>query len=168
MPFSCAEGQHHPGGRAVRRHPDPDAVLPQGDQRDRRVYINLHVVEVRRRDSLVAACVYPVAEGMEIITNSKKVQQARKITLELILSTHKKECLSSVRSDSYELQKLCHDFKVDDEHRYDGNNPEWPKDDSAVHMVTGDISAGNPLPPLRRGLRQMAGHRRHRPERARL
>ena len=96
------------------------------------------VVEVKGARSLVAACVYPVAEGMEIITNSKKVQQARKITLELILSTHKKECLSCVRSGNCELQKLCHDFKVDDEHRYDGNNPEWPKDDSAVHMVRDD------------------------------
>lgn len=96
------------------------------------------VVEVKGARSLVAACVYPVAEGMEIITNSKKVQQSRKITLELILSTHKKECLSCVRSGNCELQKLCHDFKVDDEHRYDGNNPEWPKDDSAVHMVRDD------------------------------
>ena len=43
-----------------------------------------------------------------------------------------------MRSGNCELQKLCHDFKVDDEHRYDGNNPEWPKDDSAVHMVRDD------------------------------
>ena len=96
------------------------------------------VVEVKCAKSLVAACVYPVNEGMEILTHSKKVYASRKITLELILSTHKKECLSCVRSGNCELQKLCHDFKVEDEHRYEGSNPEWPKDDSAVHMVRDD------------------------------
>ena len=96
------------------------------------------VVEVKGAKSLVAACVYPVNEGMEILTHSKKVYASRKITLELILSTHKKECLSCVRSGNCELQKLCHDFKVEDEHRYEGSNPEWPKDDSAVHMVRDD------------------------------
>ena len=96
------------------------------------------VVEVKGAKSLVAACVYPVNEGMEILTHSKKVYASRKITLELILSTHKKECLSCVRSGNCELQKLCHDFKVEDEHRYEGSNPEWPKDDSAIHMVRDD------------------------------
>ena len=96
------------------------------------------VVEVKGAKSLVAACVYPVNEGMEILTHSKKVYASRKITLELILSTHKKECLSCVRSGNCELQKLCHDFKVEDEHRYEGSNPEWPKDGSAVHMVRDD------------------------------
>ena len=96
------------------------------------------VVEVKGAKSLVAACVYPVNEGMEILTHSQKVYASRKITLELILSTHKKECLSCVRSGNCELQKLCHDFKVEDEHRYEGSNPEWPKDDSAVHMVRDD------------------------------
>lgn len=96
------------------------------------------VVEVKGAKSLVAACVYPVNEGMEILTHSKKVYASRKITLELILSTHKKKCLSCVRSGNCELQKLCHDFKVEDEHRYEGSNPEWPKDDSAVHMVRDD------------------------------
>ncbi|MEM1484525.1 NADH-dependent [FeFe] hydrogenase, group A6 [Oscillospiraceae bacterium PP1C4] len=96
------------------------------------------VVEVKGARSLVAACVYPVAEGMEVVTNSPKVFESRKITLELILSTHKKECLSCIRSDNCELQKLCHDFKVEDEHRYDGSNPSYPVDDSAVHMFRDD------------------------------
>lgn len=96
------------------------------------------VVEVKGAKTLISACVYPVAEGMEVITHSKKIYASRKITLELILSTHKKECLSCVRSGNCELQKLCHDFKVDDEHRYDGMNYEYPKDDSSVHMVRDD------------------------------
>ncbi|MBE6906999.1 NADH-dependent [FeFe] hydrogenase, group A6 [Marasmitruncus massiliensis] len=96
------------------------------------------VVEVKGARSLVSACVYPVAEGMEIVTNSDRVFTARKLSLELILSTHKKECLSCVRSDNCELQKLCHDFKVDDENKYAGSNPTYPVDDSAVHMFRDD------------------------------
>ena len=81
------------------------------------------VVEVKGARTLVTACVYPVSEGMEITTNSQKVFEARKTTLELILSTHKKECLTCVRADNCELQKLCHDFKVDDQDKYAGINP---------------------------------------------
>ena len=96
------------------------------------------VVEVKGAKTLVTACVYPVNEGMEVFTNTKRVLDARKTTLELILSTHKRECLSCIRSDNCELQQLCHDFKVDDEHAYDGANPTYPVDDSAVHMVRDD------------------------------
>lgn len=96
------------------------------------------VVEVKGARSLVSACVYPVAEGMEVTTNSKRVFDARKTSLELILSTHKKECLSCIRSDNCELQKLCHDFKVEDENRYEGYNPTYSVDDSAVHMFRDD------------------------------
>jgi len=92
------------------------------------------VVEVKGARTLMAACVQPVAEGMEIVTNSPKVFESRKTTLELILSTHKKECLSCVRSDNCELQKLCHIFRVDDENKYAGYTPSKPLDDSAIHL----------------------------------
>jgi len=96
------------------------------------------VVEVKGARTLVAACVFPVSEGMEVQTSSPAVLNARKLTLELILSTHKRECLSCVRSGNCELQKLCKDFKVDDEARFDGGNPEYPVDDTAVHMRRDD------------------------------
>lgn len=93
------------------------------------------VVEVKGARSLVAACVYPVNEGMEIITNSERVMNSRKLTLELILSTHNKKCLSCVRSGNCELQDLCKELGVDDEHRFDGENMEYDIDASAPHMV---------------------------------
>ena len=93
------------------------------------------VVEVKGARNLVTACVFPVAEGMEIQTNSLKVQQARKLTLELILSTHDRRCLSCVRSGSCELQKLCQEFGVDEEYRFDGSNPAQKYDDTAIHLV---------------------------------
>ena len=92
------------------------------------------VVEVKGVKTLVAACVHPVSEGIEIVTDSPKVFSARKTTLELILSTHKKECLTCIRSDNCELQNLCHVFKIEDENYYEGYMPSRTIDDSAVHM----------------------------------
>ena len=91
------------------------------------------VVEVKGARSLVAACVYPINEGMEVFTNSPKVVESRRTTLELILSNHKKECLSCVRSGNCELQTLCNEYGVDESH-YEGENPAVEIDDSAVHM----------------------------------
>ncbi len=92
------------------------------------------VVEVKGARSLVASCVFPVNEGMEIRTNSPKVIEARKTTLELILSTHKKECLSCVRSQNCELQKLCKDYGIEDADAYKGAVVNYDIDRSATHM----------------------------------
>ncbi|MBQ3093741.1 MAG: iron hydrogenase small subunit [Clostridia bacterium] len=93
------------------------------------------VVEATGARGLVTACVYPVAEGMEIQTNTEKVRKARKTTLELILSTHEKKCLSCVRSTNCELQKLCRDYGVEDNGLYDGFRPQYELDESAPHLV---------------------------------
>lgn len=93
------------------------------------------MVEVKGARSLVTACVYPVNEGMEIFTNTERVRKSRKTTLELILSTHDRKCLSCVRSGTCELQQLCKEFGVDDETRFDGANPVHEYDDSAIHMI---------------------------------
>ena len=84
---------------------------------------------------LVTACVYPVAEGMEVQTNTAKVQQARRTTLELILSTHEKKCLSCVRSGDCELQKMCRDYGIEDADRYEGFRPHYELDTSTAHLV---------------------------------
>ena len=93
------------------------------------------MVEVKGARSLVTACVYPVNEGMEIFTNTERVRKSRKTTLELILSTHDRKCLSCVRSGTCELQQLCKELDVDDEGRFDGANPVHEYDDSAIHMI---------------------------------
>lgn len=92
------------------------------------------VVEVKGARSLVAACVYPVNEGMEIFTNTPAVRKSRKTTLELILSNHDRKCLSCVRSGSCELQKLCNEYGVD-ESKYAGVITPSEIDDSAAHLV---------------------------------
>ena len=65
------------------------------------------VVEVKGARSLVAACVYPVSEGLEVSTNSLKVQKSRRTTLELILSNHDRRCPVS-------YTHLLEGFAVDD------------------------------------------------------
>lgn len=92
------------------------------------------VVEVKGARSLVASCVYPVNEGMEVFTNTPKVLNSRRKTLELILSNHDRKCLSCVRSGNCELQKLCKDLKVEDENLYEGQRNEYEIDNSAAHM----------------------------------
>ena len=92
------------------------------------------VVEATGARGLVTACVYPVAEGMEIKTNTEKVQKARKTTLELVLSTHDKKCLSCVRSTNCELQKLCREYGVE-ESSFEGYKPQYEIDDSTPHLV---------------------------------
>ncbi|MDE7363789.1 MAG: [FeFe] hydrogenase, group A [Ruminococcus sp.] len=83
---------------------------------------------------LVAGCVYPCSNNMEILTASPKVIESRKKTLELILSTHDRKCLSCVRSGNCELQKLCKDYGIDDASKYDGVKNEYEIDDTAAHM----------------------------------
>ena len=83
---------------------------------------------------LVAGCVYPCTDNMEILTASPKVIESRKRTLELILSTHDRKCLSCVRSGNCELQKLCKDYGIEDASVYDGAKPEYEIDNSAAHM----------------------------------
>ena len=93
------------------------------------------VVEEKGAKTLVTACVYPINEGMEVWTNTPKVVESRKKTLQLLLSNHRKECLSCVRSGNCELQQLCRDLGVTDEHKYDGEMLESEIDTSAAHMI---------------------------------
>lgn len=92
------------------------------------------VVEVKGARSLVAACVYPVSEGMEVITNSKKVLDSRRTTVELLLSDHKKECLYCVRSGNCELQDLSTELGCETG-KYSGETNEYDLDFSTPYLV---------------------------------
>ena len=93
------------------------------------------VVEVKGARSLVAACVYPVNEGMEVYTNTPKVIESRKMTLEMLLSVHNKSCLTCKRSNNCELQTLCQELGVEDSTSYEGAMPDSIYDDSTYHLV---------------------------------
>lgn len=93
------------------------------------------VVEVKGARSLMAACAHPASDGMEIYTNTPKVLESRKTTLQLLLSVHNRSCLSCVRSGTCELQALCRDLGVDREDAFDGDMPASVYDDSTAHMI---------------------------------
>lgn len=92
------------------------------------------VVEVKGKRGLIASCVYPVEEGMEVFTNTPKVRASRKTTIELILSTHHKKCLSCVRGNNCELQKLAFDYGVDED-RFKAEEPIYEIDDNSPYIV---------------------------------
>ncbi len=76
------------------------------------------LVEIEGVRNLAASCNYPVREGLEIYTHSKRALEGRKNSIALIMSNHSKECLSCNRNQRCELQTLTSDLSV---RRYDFN-----------------------------------------------
>lgn len=93
------------------------------------------VVEVKGARSLVASCVYPINPNMEVWTNTPKVIESRRKTLQLLLSNHDRKCLSCVRSGNCELQQLCKELGVEAEGFFDGEKTPSTIDYSAAHMI---------------------------------
>ena len=69
-------------------------------------------VEGAEGDGLVPSCSYPVAEGMRIFTNSRKVINARRTLLELLLSNHPDDCLYCQKSRDCRLRTLAEEYVV--------------------------------------------------------
>ena len=92
------------------------------------------LVEIKGARALQAACVYPVAEGNEILTASPAVKEARRVDLELLLSNHKKDCLTCIRSTNCELQTLARELNVSDI-PYEGEMCDAPIDDSSTSLI---------------------------------
>lgn len=61
------------------------------------------LVEATGARGLVASCVYPVAEGMEITISSPKATAARRTSVELLLSNHNKNCQQCDKNGKCEL-----------------------------------------------------------------
>ena len=61
------------------------------------------LVEVKGARGLVASCVYPVNEGMEIIISSPKAVEARRASVELLLSNHNINCQQCDKNGKCEL-----------------------------------------------------------------
>lgn len=64
------------------------------------------LVEVKGARGLVASCVYPVSEGMEITISSQKAIEARRTSVELLLSNHHKNCLQCDKNGRCELLEV--------------------------------------------------------------
>lgn len=61
------------------------------------------LVEATGARGLVASCVYPVSEGMEITISSPKAVAARRASVELLLSNHSTDCQQCDKNEYCEL-----------------------------------------------------------------
>jgi iron-only hydrogenase group A len=72
------------------------------------------LVEIEGAKTLVASCAMPAAEGMKVKTNTRRVRQARRTVVELLLSEHDGDCQTCSRSDDCELQSLARELGIKD------------------------------------------------------
>lgn len=72
------------------------------------------VVEVEGKRKLVTSCNNVVEEGMVLYTNSRKVRNHRRKTVELILSQHDCKCVTCQRNGNCSLQKIARDLNIID------------------------------------------------------
>ena len=86
--------------------------------------------------ALQAACVLPATDGMVVKTNTPALREYRKMLLELVLSAHDQKCLSCVRSQNCELQKLCKDLGVENGQRFAGKQNAYAIDDASPSIVS--------------------------------
>ena len=92
------------------------------------------LVEVKNAKNLAAACVYPVSEGLEVYTHSNRAIEARKNSVELILSNHSKNCLSCVRNQNCELQRLTEELGIRED-KFNGEHTPVSFDDFSYGIV---------------------------------
>lgn len=104
------------------KHPDVDPSAGCG----------MCIVKVGGR--IMRSCSTPVAEGMEVVTNDKELQETRKTVLELILSNHPNYCLKCARSGQCELQDMAMRMGVDRDEIHKILKPE-EIDDSTQAIV---------------------------------
>ncbi len=88
------------------------------------------MVEVAGRRNLAPACATPVAEGMKITTNSRRVLRARRKVLELLLSDHPFNCLTCPKSTNCELQTLAYEYGISSR-PYTGAKSTFPVDETS-------------------------------------
>jgi bidirectional [NiFe] hydrogenase diaphorase subunit len=89
----------------------------------------LCLVEMKGTPKLLPACTTKVAEGMELTTNSDRLNKYRRMTLELLFAERNHVCAVCVANGHCELQSLAYGLGM--EHvRYDYIFPRWEVDNT--------------------------------------
>ena len=70
------------------------------------------LVELKGKETLVASCNTEAEEGMEVFTNTKKVQMARMTNIQLILARHNTNCPACTRNGNCTLQTLANELAM--------------------------------------------------------
>lgn len=94
----------------------------------------LCVIEQKETGKLIPSCSQPVEPDMHILTNSPKVNEARKTIIELLLADHPDDCLYCVRNKNCELQTLADSYHVR-ERRIRGKKSDYHLDLSSASIV---------------------------------
>lgn len=89
---------------------------------------------VESNGRLVPSCDTTITDGMNIVTNSKKVRETRKTILELIAADHDFDCGRCIRNGSCELKKLCELYNIR-ETTLKVKSSYIPKDKSSVALI---------------------------------
>ncbi|MCL4691813.1 MAG: [FeFe] hydrogenase, group A, partial [Candidatus Hydrogenedentes bacterium] len=97
------------------------------------------VVEVEGQRTLQASCAYPITQPIKVKTHSRKVRQARRHILDLLLANHYGECYACGRNNNCELQTLAKDYGVD---FFRFGHPDEPmfEIDTSSHSVVRDMN----------------------------
>jgi len=74
------------------------------------------LVEVNKSDRLVTSCSFKVCAGLEVVTESERIQKARKVSLELLFADHAGKCVKCRKNRRCELQNLAEKNKIDNFH----------------------------------------------------
>ncbi|MDD3320186.1 MAG: NADH-dependent [FeFe] hydrogenase, group A6 [Paludibacter sp.] len=93
------------------------------------------VVEVKGARSLLRSCITKVWDGMEITTNNKRVQDARKMNVELLLANHPQDCLICDRNQNCELQELTYTFGIKERRFVRTRKEHLEIDDTSLSLI---------------------------------
>ena len=92
------------------------------------------VVEVEGARTLMAACCTPVTANMKILTNTRRVREARRTVVELLLSEHEGDCKTCIRNNDCELQELARELGIDNI-RFQGETTAQKLDNSTPALT---------------------------------
>jgi len=92
------------------------------------------LVEVEGAKTLAASCVTPVSNGMKVYTNTKRVREARRTIVELILSDHQGDCQTCERNNDCELKALAYELGIK-EISYPGEKSKTILDESTPALI---------------------------------
>lgn len=97
------------------------------------------VVEVEGQRTLQASCAFPITQPIKVKTHSRKVRQARRHILDLLLANHYGECYACGRNNNCELQTLAKEYGVD---FFRFGHPDEPmfELDTSSHSVVRDMN----------------------------
>jgi NADP-reducing hydrogenase subunit HndD len=92
------------------------------------------LVEIEGAKTLMSSCVTPVADKMKVYTNTRRVREARRTVVELLLSDHDGDCQTCERNDDCELQAVARELGIRDV-RYTGEKSRKIEDTSTPALV---------------------------------